>query len=227
MAPELDIESAAASREGSPRFRVALAVLVGVAALSAAALAWLEADSGRKEERAFVDASRTATEAFVKIAASQPKLHFELAALRESTLLSAQSTARPVSVGGGLVALQLALALSTADNDASRRLVEVTRALGRLPASAEGLDPPASDAIRLENQRQADEIYAAQESSLEAAEEHGTRQERAMFGLGLVAISASLLGVAGLTGESRAGRWMLATSALSILVALAAAVTAL
>jgi hypothetical protein len=224
---EIDIETAVASAPMSRRFRLALATLVGAAAISAAFLAWLEADSGQREEEAFVEASRRATEASVSVAASQPKLNFETAALRESTLLSSEATARAAAVQTDPLPLTLALSMSIADNDASRRLVEVTRAMAALPDGAEGLDDAASSAIRLEAQDEVEAIYAEQEAELDRAETYGARQERAIFGLGLVAIGASLLGVAGLTGEGRAGRAMLGTSAAAIAVALVAAVSAL
>lgn len=216
---EMEIEAAAPSSRMGRRFRVALALLVGVVAISAAALAWLETNSGRQEESAFVNASRNATDAFVKIAASQPRLYFQLAAIRESTLLDAQATARPVELGNDPLPFQLSLSVSSADNEASRRLLGLTEAMSTLPDLPADLDTRASEAIRLEGQEEADQIYAAQAAALENAAQHGTRQERAMFALGLVAISASILGIAGLTGEGRAGRALLGTAGASIVVA--------
>lgn len=195
--------------------------------MSAAALAWLETESGRQEEQAFVDASRIATEAFVSITASQPKLHFVQDAVRDSTLLDALATTRPVDFGSGPVPLDVGLGFSSAENEASRRLIEVTKAMSRLPESAPGLDETASEAIRLERRQDVDEIYAAQDAALDRADDYGQTQERAMFALGLVAIGASLLGIAGLIGESRAGRATLVTAAATLLVALGAGVSGL
>jgi hypothetical protein len=69
----LDPDLALPESRMSIRFRRTLSVLVGIAAVSATVLSWVEADNGRKEEQAFVNASRGALEIFVKIAASSPR----------------------------------------------------------------------------------------------------------------------------------------------------------
>lgn len=222
------MEAAAPSSRMGRRFRTVLASLVGIAAISAAAFAWFEAESGRQEERAFVEASRSATDAFVKVAASQPRLYFEIDSIRESTLLDSQASARLVEeFGDDLLPFQLSLSLSSADNETSQRLLELTKAMGRLPDAPAALDAAASEAVRLESQEQVDQIYAGQAAALESAADHGTRQERAIFALGLIAIAASLLGIAGLMGEGRAGRALLGTTAATILVAWISAGSAL
>lgn len=216
---ELDVERAVPDQRLEPSFKRRLAVLVGAVAISAALLAFLESENSRKESEALTDASRSALEVFVKLGASGPRLQFELDAARESLLLDASSSARAAGSSIELLPLRLAIAQSAAENRASRELLELSRRLKRLPASAAGLDRVASEALRLRTQAQADAIYAAQDARLEQAETYGTRQERAMYGLSLVAVAASLLGLAGLLGSGRGGRMALSSAAVALIVA--------
>lgn len=215
----VDIEAALPSGRLSARFKLWLAVLVGAAAISAALLAFLEADAGRQEDRALVDASRTGIDVFVKLGASGPRFQFELNAARESTLLDATATSRAAASSVELLPLQIAIASSVAENDTSRDLLQVSRRLKRLPASAPGLDAIASESLRIRTQEDVDPIYAAQEASLADAETYGARQQRAMYGLSLVAVAASLLGLAGLLGSGRGGTIALSTAGATLLLA--------
>ena len=218
---DLDVENAVPGAHLEPSFKRRLAVLVGLTAISASFLVWLETDSSRKEDRALVDASRSALEVFVKLGASGPRFQFEVDAVRRSTQLEARSTGRvsaaPIE---NLRVLGLALAEATAENDASRELLEVTRQYSRVPQSAPGLDEAVSQSIRIRGDRDVEPLYAAQDDALEQAELHGARQERAMYGLSLVAIAASLLGLAGLLGSTRGGRIALLSASGAFLVAL-------
>lgn len=217
----VDVESAVPAPHLEPGFKRRLAVLVGMAAISAATLAFLEADNGRREDAALVNASRSALEVFVKLGASGPRFQFEVDAARRSTQLTARSTGRVSSAPvDDLKVLGLALAEAEAENDAAARLLEVSRAYRKLPDSAPGLDPATSDAIRVRKDADVEPIYAAQDAALKQADRYGTRQERAMYGLSLVAIAASLLGLAGLLGSVRGGRLALlsATAALAVAV---------
>jgi hypothetical protein len=217
---EVDVESAVPSGHMTLRFRRWLAIFVGLAALSAATLSFLASNSGRHEEQAFVDASRDALQVFVKLAASGPRYQFEVNAARQSTLLDARSTARASEAALDLVPLQVALGLSIADNEASQRLLDLSDALRRVPATVPGLDDPASESIRVRSEKDIEPIIDAQAAAAERADRHGTRQGRAMFGLGMVAITASLLGLAGLMGSGRAGRIVLVSAGGVLVLAL-------
>lgn len=215
----VDIETALPSGRLGQRFKLTLAILVGCAAISAAALSFLEADAGRKEDRALVDASRSGIEVFVKLGASGPRIQFEFNAARTSTVLDASAASRAAATSVELLPLQIAVATSVAENQTSADLLEVSQRLRRLPDSAPGLDEKASESLRVRTQEDVDPIYAAQEASLEDAETYGARQQRAMYGLSLVAVAASLLGLAGLLGSQRGGRIALATAGGTLVVA--------
>lgn len=219
---DIDVECAVPDPHLEPVFRRRLAVLVGLTAISAAFLVWLETDSGRQEDKALVDASRSALEVFVKLGASGSRFHFEVDAARRSTQLDARSTGRVADAPvDNLRVLQLALAEAQAENEASRKLLSVTRGYRDLPGAAPGLDAAASESLRIRSERDVQPIYDAQDEALERAESYGTGQERAMYGVSLVAIAASLLGLAGLLGSSRGGRLALLTASLSLVVAVA------
>lgn len=82
--------------------------------------------------------------------------------------------------------------------------------MATLPPSARGVDQAILEAL---NTQVIDlpPVVEEQNAAVDRAALYGTRQERSMFGLALVAIAASLLGLAGLTGSSRAGRISLVT----------------
>lgn len=217
----VDVENAVPGSHLPPRFKRWLAILVGATAISAAGLAWMESDNSRKEQNAFVDASRSALDAFVKLGASGPRFQFEVNAVRQSTLLDARSTARAATASIETLPLQIALGQSIADNQASRRLLAVSRRLKDLPDSAPGLDEIASDSLRIRSEADIEPIYGAQDAALSDAERYGTRQQRAMYGLSLLAVAASLLGLAGLIGAGRSGRIALSTATGALTIALA------
>jgi hypothetical protein len=215
----VDIEAAVPAARLEPSFKLWLAILVGAAAISAACLAFLEADAGRKEDRALVDASRSGIDVFVKLGASGPRFQFELNAARESTLLDARASARAAATSVESLPLQVAISSSLAENATARRLLEISERLARLPDSAPELDAAASESLRVRSASDVEPIYAAQEASLADAETYGARQQRSMYGLSLIAVAASLLGLAGLLGSGRGGRIALATAAGTLLVA--------
>ena len=219
---DVDLEAALPSGRMPPEFRRRLAALVGLAAFAAAAFSWLEADSGRREDKARVDASRAGVDIFVRVASAQPRLQFEVNAQRRITLLTGLSAARVASAPSkDLVALRAALGLSQVENRTARGLITVSRAMSTLPREAKGVDAATLTAIKTRDQKQIDRLVVAQGEDLETADEMGVRQERAIFAIGLIAIAASLLGLAGLMGHGRGGRLSLlsATAALAVATA--------
>jgi hypothetical protein len=218
---DVDIEVAVPSPTRTTiRFRRWLTVLVGVAAISAAAISWVESNSGRQEEQAFVDASRGGLEIFVKIAASSPRAQFEGDALREALKLGIEGTGRVARAPTRDEIFEIALAQSKAETTASRRLQKVIELTTAPPGEEVELDPATLEAVEAEVGGLGP-VVEEQNQAVDDANRHGTRQERAMASLGLVAIAASLLGLAGLIGSGRTGRIVLTTAgavlALSIL----------
>jgi hypothetical protein len=216
----VDVDAAIPSAPMSQRFRRRLSVLVGLAALSAAVLSWVEADSGRKEEQAFVNGSRGALDIFVKIAASNPRFQFDANAARRGLLIQGEGLARVIGAPKG-EAFQFAVKRADADDKAGRRLLKVAEPMATVPENAPRIDRATLAAVR-SSPTDLGPAVKEQNEFVEEANKHGTRQERGMFALGLVAIAASLLGLAGLMGDGRGGRISLTTAAGALLVAITA-----
>lgn len=218
---DVDIEAAAPPPTRMTRgFRRWLAALVGLTAVAAASISWVEADSGRKEEQAFVNASRGALEVFVKIAASQPRRQFKGDALRAMLGVDIESTSRLARAPLRDQIFDIARAESRAEGAAARRLRKVFRNTRVIDRDDPSVDPAALEAVSAST-AEVESVVEEQAQAVDDASSYGTRQERGFSALGLVAIAASLLGLAGLIGAGRTGRIVLVTAgcalALSVL----------
>jgi hypothetical protein len=212
----LDPDLAVPEARMSLRFRRTLSVLVGIAAVSAAALSWVEADSGRKEERAFVNASRGSLDIFVKLAASSPRGQFEGNALRRAIVVQTEGTGRVIGIGTGAQTFDEALKQARGDEIAGKRLIQIARQMAAVPEDFTELDPLTLEALEIGNPASLADEVERQNAYLDDAAVVGTRQEHAFFSLGLVATAAALIGLAGLMGASRAGWISLTTSAVAL-----------
>jgi hypothetical protein len=218
---DLDIETAGSPPEERPSpYRRWLSVLVGVTAVAAATFAAVESHSGRLEEQAFVRANRLSIDLFAKIAGSSPRVSFQLDSIRDAVGKSLTATARNL---GALrrdepSVTELARALSAARDRTTDHVIEVTRQMGQIPANAPGIDPAVREILTTDVTRLGPEVQE-QNDQVDEADVHGTRQERAMFGIALVAIAAVLLGLAGLMGRGRPGRVALIGAGVSLVVA--------
>ena len=200
----------------SVRFRRTLSVLVGIAAVSAATLSWIEADSGRKEEQAFVNASRGALDIFVKIAASSPRTQFEGNALRRAIVVQTESSGRVIEMGVDAQTFDEALKQARGDERAGKRLIAIAKQMAAVPDDFTELDPATLEALQIDSGTELADEVERQNAYIDDANVVGTRQEHAFFSLGLVATGAALIGLAGLMGASRAGWISLTTSAVAL-----------
>ena len=198
------------------RFRRTLSVLVGIAAVCAAGLSWIETDSGRKEEQAFVNASRGALDIFVKLAASSPRAQFEGNALRRAIVVQSEGTARVIAIGTDSPIFGEALKQAAADERAGKRLMQIASQMSTVPEDFTELDPTTLAAIEVTSPAQLVGLVEQQNAYIDDANVVGTRQEHSFFSLGLIATAAALIGLAGLMGASRAGWISLFTSAAAL-----------
>jgi hypothetical protein len=218
---DLDIETAGSPAERRPsRYRRWLSVLVGVTAVTAATFAAVESHNGRLEEQAFVRANRLSIDLFAKIAGSSPRVSFQLDSIRDAVGKSLTATSRNLGAlrRGDPSVTELARALSAARDRTTNQVIAVTRQMGRIPEDAPGIDPALREILTTEVSQLGAEVEE-QNRQVDEADVHGTRQERAMFGIALVAIAAVLLGLAGLMGEGRPGRVALIGAGASLVVA--------
>ena len=219
---DVDIETAAPGplEEHPSTYRRWLSVLVGVAAVAAASFAALESHTGRLEEQAFVRANRLSIDLFARIAGSSPRVTFQLDTIRDAVGENLTSTARALAAfrRGGPEVTRLAQALSSARERASEHVIEVSGEMARIPPNAPGIDPALREILTTDITQLGPEVRE-QNLQVDRAGVHGTRQERAMFGIALVAIAAVLLGLAGLMGAGRPGRVALVVAGASLVVA--------
>lgn len=218
---DLDIETAGTPAEERPsRYRRWLSVLVGATAVAAATFAAVESHSGRLEEQAFVRANRLSIDLFAKIAGSSPRVSFQLDSIRDAVSKSLTATARNLGAlrRGEPSVTELARALSAARDRTTDHVIEVTRQMGQIPADAPGIDPALREILTTDVSQLGPEVEE-QNRQVDEADVHGTRQERAMFGIALVAIAAVLLGLAGLMGRGRPGRVALFGAGVSLVIA--------
>lgn len=213
---DLDVETGLGGGEKTA-FQRWLAVLVGVAAVAAALIATLEADADRREEHAFVRGSRLSLDIFEGIAGAGPRTSLQARGLEQALSLNVEATARVAGSGPELFDLQAARA--AAESKASDRLIQIVERMTALPGPDSEVDPHtreilAADPVTLT------EVVLEQNAQVDAAERFGTRQDRAIFALSLVAITAVLLGLAGVMGEGRPGRVALIVAAISLAAAL-------
>jgi hypothetical protein len=216
----IDPEVAVPESRMTPRYRQWLSVLVGITAICIAVLTWVEYDSGRKEERAFVTASRGAMEIFVKLAASSPRVQFEANALRRAIIVQQEGIATALATGTGDDELfDAGFAKSRAAQRAGRRLMDIAEQMSSVPDEVPELDPNTLEAVRISNPNAVLPILDEQNQAVDDADEYGTREAHSFFSLGLTASAAALLGLAGLMGASRAGRISMGTAAVALVVA--------
>ena len=211
-----DIEAAAKSSELPRGRRRWLAVLVGVAAILAALFTWAERDAGRLEQQALQDGTRGSLEIFVAIAGSQARSQFTADNARRSLLVGTEGLARVVKAKGE--AFRLATARSGADTRTQKRLLEVAQEMD----NAKGRDTPVDGftaQVISTDEKRLRRLLATQNQAVDDANTYGSRGQRATYALGLTAISAALLALAGLMGAARSGRIALVTAGAALLFA--------
>jgi hypothetical protein len=190
----------------------------GVAAVAAALLAALESDSGRREEEAFVRSSRSSVQIFAELAGSAPRTQFQANGIRRALGNEIDATARLLeATEASPEARRVAVALSRAESAAAGRLGRAVEAMGRVPQDAP-LDP-ATRRLLTASLSEIQEVLGYQNAQVDRADRYGTRQERAMFAIALVAIAAVLLGLADLFGGGRSGTIALVVAAGALVVA--------
>ncbi len=211
-----DIEAAAKSSELPDARRRWLAVLVGVAAILAGVFTFAERSAGRQEQQALQDATRQSLAIFVDIAGSQSRGQFTADNARRALLVGTEGLARVIKTKGE--AFKLATGRSGADTRSQKRLLEVAKEMD----NANGRDTPVDDftaQVISSDEKKLRRLLASQNQAVDDAAAWGNRSNRATYALGLTAIAAALLAMAGLMGAARSGRIALIAAAVSLVFA--------
>jgi hypothetical protein len=215
----MEIDTMAESRSLGSGFRRRLSVLVGISAVTATLLAAFESDSGRREEEAFVRSSRASIQIFAELAGSAPLTQFAANGLRRAIQIDVGAGGRVLATrGASSEATRLAMATAEAQSAAAQRYAEAVRAMSRVPTDSP-IDP-GTRALLTSDLPRVRRLLEEQNRLVDRADRYGTRQERAMFAIALVAIAAVLLGLAGLVGDGRGGAAALGVAAAALALAL-------
>jgi hypothetical protein len=208
-----EIEAATKSRELPANRRRWLAILVGIAAVLAALFTFAERETGRKEQQALQDATRQSLAIFVNIAGSSARSQFTADNSRRTLLVGVEGLARVIKTKGE--AFKLATSRSGAEEDAQKRLVEVTKEMD----NANGRDLPVDDfttSLISSDEKKLRRLLASQNQAVDDANDWGNRSNRATYALGLTAIAAALLALAGMMGAARSGRIALIAAGVAL-----------
>jgi hypothetical protein len=211
-----DIEAAAKSSELPDARRRWLAVLVGVAAILAGIFTFAERSAGRQEQQALQDATRQSLAIFVDIAGSQSRGQFTADNARRALLVGTEGLARVIKTKGE--AFKLATGRSGADTRSQKRLIEVAKEMD----DANGRDTPVDDftaQVISSDEKKLRRLLASQNQAVDDAATWGNRSNRATYALGLTAIAAALLALAGMMGAARSGGIALIAAGVSLLFA--------
>jgi hypothetical protein len=225
MAIELDVQ-AVTEVSGKTRFDRWLAVLVGVAAILAALLATIQADTGSQAERALHMATRLSVRIFEESAGSSPRFSFEINSLQQAVTLAISGTAAQIAVLQMPETADAIQGRAEADVKAGERLMLIAQSMGAVPPESSGVDPTARhvlasnplDLIGLKNE---------QIRQMEVAGHYGERGNRTLFGISLLALGAVLIGLAAVLGAGLPGRVVITAATLALLAAAALGLAAI
>lgn len=217
MAIELDVQ-AVSEVTGKTRFDRWLAILVGVAAILAALLATLQADSGSQAERALHMATRLSVRIFEETAGSSPRFSFQITSLQQATTLAISGTAAQIAVLGMPETADAIQGRAEADVKAAERLISIAQAMGAVPPTSSGVDPTAGHVLA-SNPLDWAGLLSEQISQMNIADHYGERGNRTVFALSLLALGAVLIGLAAVLGGELPGRVVISAATLALLAA--------
>ena len=157
-----------------------------------------------------VTATRLAVRVFEASAATGLLSMYQFQTEREATLLSIAASARDLLAAQVPAVAAAQRAMGTAEARAAERLTVAGEAMSRAPGEASPVDAHTRAVLALTVDDMAGSVEELSDQ-LVVAERYGTRGNRAVFALSLVAIGAVLLGLAGVMGApgrdgSRLGR---------------------
>lgn len=205
------------STDGTTRFKRAVAVLLGLIAVTAAMLGAVQMQRSQDETRSSVRAARLTADLAAGLPVQGTVAALAFGAVRDALVLASEGTSRR------LVGLQrqdaLSQALGAADEAAGNRLLTIAQALTAPPAADAGL--PAYE-LRLMTtdlgalQQEVQEQNRVVDVDVAAA---SAASSAAVAGLSMLALAGVLVGLASVLGADRAGRITLVAAWLATLVA--------
>lgn len=211
----IDLDAVTETRGGS-RYESTVALLIGLVALSATAMAVIQVQHSADETRAHLMASRLASDITTRIAASTDLARARLLPMQAAAMGAMGGVGRQiVNVSAGDPAQD---ALGGAEYESYSRLVLVADRMAQVPTADGPLDPYAQSVLASIDE----ELVALSEEQnrqADAATLAGERGNLVVLGLSLVALAAVLAGLAAGLGEGWSGRLIVVLGYATLAVA--------
>jgi hypothetical protein len=219
----MEVDVAHGIEEAGPRKKW-LAVLLGLSAVTAAALATLDLHSSKRYEDLQYQSSRASVDLFGRIAGSSFPVTSAATSVQAGGLVSIEATSRQLlsTVDPNLRGFEAALA--QADHAAGERLQQLASSLGEVPPES-GVDPFVRDVIGTDEDRLRT-LADRQNRLLDEATRYGNRSSRAVFALSLTALATVLLGLAAVMAARSGAAPLIAGAGVLLLIAIGWGATA-
>jgi hypothetical protein len=202
----------AAELRAEHRFDLVAATLIGSIAIMAAILAIIQIDAGQASSRAEMRAARLAADLATRISVSAESSDAALGNQQVALMLGMRSASLGLAAAGSGDAGGLAVA--DAEQQAYQTLQQALAATSATSGGAP-LDPYAAALINASTADLQVEV-AEQNREVDIANQESDREQRAVFGLSLLALAGVLTGLAAVLGDGRPGWSMLATAGVAV-----------
>lgn len=212
----MEVDVAHGVEEAGPRKKW-LAVLLGLSAVLAAALATLDLHSSKQYEDRVNQAARASADVFGRIAGSSFPVTAEAISLQAAGLRSIEATSRQLLSTVEPAISRWEAAMAQADKAAADRLQQLADSIGDVPGPDSGVDPFVRDVVGTETDRLL-ALSERQNRLLDEATRYSNRSSRAVFALSLVALATVLLGLAAVMAARSGAAPLIAGAGVLLLV---------
>ena len=219
----MEVETAHGVEEAGPRKKW-LALLLGISAVAAAALATLDLHSSKRYEDLLNRSSRASVDLFGRIAGSSFPVTSSARSSQAGGLVSIEATSRELLSTVDPAIRGFEAAMAEADKVVADRLQRLAASLGEVPPES-GVDPFVRDVVGTDIDRLAG-LADRQNRLLDESTRYGNRSSRAVFALSLVALATVLLGLAAVMAARSGAAPLIGGAGVLLLVAIGWGATA-
>ena len=220
----MEVDVAHGVEEAGPRKKW-LAVLLGISAVVAAALATLDLHSSKRYEDLVTRSSRASVDLFGRIAGSSFPVTGEAISSQAGGLRGIEASSRQLLSPVEPAISGFEAAIAQADRAAADRLQQLADSIGDVPAPESGVDPHVRDVIATDEDRLR-ALADRQNRMLDEATRYSNRSSRAVFALSLVALATVLLGLAAVMAARSGAAPLIGGAGVLLLVAIGWGATA-
>lgn len=219
----MEVDVAHGVEEAGPRKKW-LAVLLGISAVVAAALATLDLHSSKRYEDLVTLSSRASVDLFGRIAGSSFPVTSGATSLQAGGLRSIEATSRQLLSTADPAIRGFEAAIAGADRAAADRLQQLAASIGEVPPES-AVDPFVRDVVGTDADRLS-ALADRQNRLLDEATRYSNRSSRAVFALSLTALATVLLGLAAVMAARSGAAPLIGGAGVLLLVAVGWGATA-